>query len=50
MRIELVTDVVKRNRLRCLGNVLLKDDGDLAKSSMLCEVDCVRGRGRLRMT
>ena len=28
MRIELVSDIVKWNRLRCLGHVLRNDDGD----------------------
>ena len=46
----LVTDIFKRNRLRWLGHVLWKDDGDWMKRSTLCEMDCVRGRGRLRTT
>ena len=49
MGIELVSDVVKQNRLRWLGHVLRKDDGDWMKKSMWYEVGGRgRGRGRLR--
>lgn len=50
MGIESVSDVVKRSRLRWLGHVLRKDDGDWVKRSMSYEVEGVRGRGRPRMT
>ena len=48
MGIELVSDVVKQNRLRWLGHVLRKDDGDWVKKNMSYEVEGVRGRGRPR--
>ena len=41
---DLVSDVVKRNRLRWLGHVLRNDDGDWVKKSMSYEVEGVRGR------
>ena len=44
MKIELVSDVVKQNRLRLAGHVLRKDDGDWVKKSMSYEVECVRER------
>ena len=47
MGIELVNEVVKKNRLRWQGRLLQKDDGDMVKSSVLYEVN---DRGRLRMT
>ena len=50
MGIELVSDVIKRNRLKWLGHVLRKDDGDWVKRSMSLEVEGTRGRGRSRMT
>ena len=50
MGIELVFEVVKRNRLRWLGHVLRKDDGDWMKKNMSYVVESVRGRGRPRMT
>ena len=50
MGIELVSDVVKWNRLTWLGHVLRKDDGDWVKKSMSCEVEVVRGRGKPRTT
>ena len=47
MRIELVSDVVKRNQLRWLGHGLRKDDGDWVKKSMSYEVrEGEEGRGR----
>ena len=48
MGIELVSNVVKRNRLRWLGHVVWKDDGDWVKKSMSYEVEVVRGRGKSR--
>mgnify|MGYP007071599789 CR=1 FL=1 len=50
MGIESVSDVVKRSRLRWLGHVLRKDDGDWVKTCMSLEVEGARGRGRPRMT
>ena len=49
MGVESVSDVVRRGRLRWLGHVLRKDDGDWVKKTMLLEVDGVRGRGRPKM-
>ena len=51
----MVSNVVKRNRLRWLGHVLQKDDththGDWVKKSMSYEVEGMRRRGiRLRTT
>ena len=50
--IESVSDVVKWmwNRLRWLGHVLRKDDGDWVKKCMVYEVEGERGRGRWRTT
>ena len=50
MRIDLVSDVVKRDLLRWLGHVLRKDDDDWVKKSMSYEVEGVRGRGRTSTT
>ena len=50
MGIELVSDVVKQNRLRWLGRVLWKDDGDWVKKSISYEVEGVKVRERLRTT
>ena len=50
MGIGLVTEDVKRNRLRWLEHVLWKDGGDWVKRNILYEVDKVRGRGNPRMT
>ena len=50
MGIELVSDVIKRNRLRWLGHLLRKDDCDWVKKCMSLEVDGAKGRGRPRMT
>ena len=38
MEIELVPDVIRRNRLRWLGHLLRKDDGDWVKKCMSLEV------------
>ena len=38
MGIKLVSDIVKQNRLRWLGHVLRKDDGDWVKKSMSYKV------------
>ena len=50
MGIELVSDAVKRNRLRWLRHVLQKDDDDWVKKIMSFEVEGKRGGGRPRMT
>ena len=41
-----MSDVVKQNRLRWLGRVLQKDDGDWVKKNMSYEVEGLRGRPR----
>ena len=49
MGVEAISDVVRRGRLRWLGHVLRKDDGNWVKRIMSYEVDGDRGRGRPRM-
>jgi len=43
MGTELVTEVVKRNRLRWLGQVLQKDDDNSVKRNVFYELGIVRG-------
>ena len=45
MDTELVTEAVKRNRMRWLRHALRKDDGSWVKRSMLYELDGVRDIG-----
>ena len=49
MNVEAISDVVRRGRLRWLGHVLWKDDGNWVKIITSYEVDGDRGRGRPRM-
>ena len=50
MGVDAVSDVVRRGRLRWLGHVLRKDDGNWVKKVMSYEVDGDRGRGRPRLS
>ena len=48
--IEKIGDVMRRSRLRWMGDVLRKKEDDWVRKSMTMEVEGSRGRGRPRMT
>ena len=50
MRIKLVSDVIKRNRLKWFGHLLRKHDFDWVKKCISFEVEGTRGRGGPSMT